>query len=524
MSNAFLKLHDSAIAQGLLDQAPQFGRQLQATTEKFSALARRSSEGSGGEDGHAGSPDHVQEPQTVEPKKAKRKGRRDKSNSVEEVEPQSPPKQPTAWGGYIVTSEPEPVNKTDNLIQPSLSVLSAPLTTTRSAPEYETITLPTSENSSFPFGFNPDSLFPDISYQQPQTPQPSFPSYPTLPLPDSFAYKEVTFGRKLQRVVLQQGYQLVSMPNPPKEIFARVFGFCLLFEPVENIRHRLRVCLERTEQESLNYWQAPFWKLGGAGDHLHHPPFGLETDNRPVGNQGTADRGKHAFGSNNMAMGPFDAKLTEARDKRLDPRMRITLPGFQGDFYDSEEVELYLQSRGINILPGQDFVTAEVDEASFSDADVQPLTLFNDTSPVAAGVFGASSSELDAITGLQSLCQASAYANTNHSSTLSPSHSSSGGASSSGSASLATTMADMSDVWPMSGLLPATTAEEDLNNLFAQTSSSAPRDFGSGGLLAFAGTDTSSSTSRRKKLVTLDVNVFIRGMCLSMMVWRVVMR
>ncbi|MBE3041258.1 hypothetical protein IMZ48_01460, partial [Candidatus Bathyarchaeota archaeon] len=41
MSRAFITLHDSAAAQGLLSTAPEFARQLRATTERFAALAQR---------------------------------------------------------------------------------------------------------------------------------------------------------------------------------------------------------------------------------------------------------------------------------------------------------------------------------------------------------------------------------------------------------------------------------------------------------------------------------------------------
>src|SRR6266699_5557276 len=44
MSNAFMRLHDFAVSQGLLDRMPEFGEQLRSTTEKFLTLARRSSD------------------------------------------------------------------------------------------------------------------------------------------------------------------------------------------------------------------------------------------------------------------------------------------------------------------------------------------------------------------------------------------------------------------------------------------------------------------------------------------------
>ena len=40
MSNIFISLYDYAISKGLLQREPEFGQQLQSTTERFLALAK----------------------------------------------------------------------------------------------------------------------------------------------------------------------------------------------------------------------------------------------------------------------------------------------------------------------------------------------------------------------------------------------------------------------------------------------------------------------------------------------------
>src|ERR1700710_134287 len=42
MSNIFISLYDFAIGKGLLQREPEFGQQLQSTTERFLALAKQS--------------------------------------------------------------------------------------------------------------------------------------------------------------------------------------------------------------------------------------------------------------------------------------------------------------------------------------------------------------------------------------------------------------------------------------------------------------------------------------------------
>ncbi|ROW08314.1 hypothetical protein VMCG_03204 [Cytospora schulzeri] len=477
MGNAFMQLHDFAVNMGLLEQAPEFARELRATTEKFLSLARKSSE-DGDHDGQSDSP-------TQEADRSPRRARKEKSSSPEVIGIQVPSEQAVLpWGGYLVRTEPD--------ILPAVTVpdLSNGIPTTTHAPlDYEIITMPTPENASFPFGLHQDSVFPDI-FGQTQLPTAyQLPPLSALPLPSSLASTESTFGRRLQRSALERGYQLITMANPPKERFAKVFGFCMLFEPLDKIRERLRASLDRTRAESLNYWQTPFWALGGAGQHQ----IQQDPSRGRVGNQGTEDHLKHAFSGG---------------DKKIDPRMRIRLPGFQGDFYDAEEVELYLQSRGVAIQPGQDYLTTQVDVASFE---------------------GSGARENQAVPGLDDWPQSidDAFDLRPSSATLTPPSLSPGTGSATDSTSL--TMSDMpstSNAWSAhDGSTPSGigTLQSQFPDFFAGGNNSAQG--GLGGHVStstFAGITASDigTPENRKTLVTLDVNAFIkeigsRAVCLG---------
>lgn len=474
MGNAFMRLHDVAVNLGLLEQAPDFARELRATTEKFLSLARRSSE-DGGQDGQS-------EGSTREADRCPRRGRREKSSSPDVIEAQ-PPWGQTAppWGGYMLRTEPETISAVP---VPDLSLI---IPTPNHEPlDYEVITMPTLENASFPFGLHQDSLFPDI-FSQAQVPTAS-PLPPALPLPSSLASGESTFGRRLQRTALERGYQLLTMANPPKERFAKVFGFCMLFEPLDKIRSRIRASLDKNRAESLDYWQTPFWALGGAGQHQ----IRQDRSQGPVGNQGTEDHLKHGFGGgHHFGLGPFDAKTAETRDSKIDPRMRITMPGFRGDFYDAAEVELYLQSRGVAIQPGQDYLTTQVDVASFEGG----------------GPRGQQSGP-----GVDDWPQSIDAAFDFPSPSASP-----GTGSGTDSASL--TMSDLpgsNSAWPVhDGGAPS--GMGDLQSQFPgyfTAGTPAPRGLGDGAsTLAFASVTTGDNVTpeNRKRLVTLDVNAFIRG-------------
>lgn len=234
---------------------------------------------------------------------------------------------------------------------------------------YEIITQPTPDNASFPFYASMESQSQDNYLYHISTHSP----YSNLSAPRSYASHERTFGRRLQRSTLESGLKLVSMSNPPPERYAAVFGFCLLFESRDAILCRLAAGLSRTQQQSLDYWKVPFTNLGGTG--LHFPNNGYSesssgdaSGNRdlPIGNQGTyeIDKPQNVTG---FSMGPFDPQIEFTRRERLDSRMRITCQGFEGEFFDSDEIEMYLRQVGITIPQHAEFVEAEIDIGDLRD-------------------------------------------------------------------------------------------------------------------------------------------------------------
>ncbi|KAL8284567.1 hypothetical protein RB600_009131 [Gaeumannomyces tritici] len=403
MSHAFMALHDFAVQRGLLDTRPDFGDRLRSTTERFVALARKTAEVGAVED----------EADAPEPAGADNAGRKTKaragtpsSEEVEEVpratdrpsvgasalpQQQQQPQQ-MLYGGFVVSQEYVP-----NLdaSMPNYGFGDAVLGGNLDLDvgiggsawnELETITQPTMDNASFPL--TEDQIF-SIMGGGTTAAAPSPLPHPALPSPPrTYAASESTFGRRLQRFAVERALSLISMPNPPPLRLVRVFGFCLPFESADDIRRRLSSALSRPQGQSMFYWQYPFHHLGGAGSHF--PPgtvsstptdparFGAAptVDTRTqqqqqqqqrsfaVGNQGTADVMRPRNGAG-FGMGPFTQPVSESGSSHLDARQRIKVPGFEGDFYDSDEVELWLRRRGVDIAPAQDYVTTEVDLSAF---------------------------------------------------------------------------------------------------------------------------------------------------------------
>lgn len=353
MSNAFLQLHDFAVASGLLDKMPEFGRQLRETTEKFLSLARDASDDDP-KDGESAAGSNSNTP--VSP--AGGHGQDAGSDGSEQSGRYEATATPTEKGSITrlscgLTISHEPVEEADFTQDLSTNFTQPP------AAPYEVVTYPTLANASFSFqappSFDPLNNLPISS------------PWAFLPAPTSYSAMEMTFGRRLQRYALERALILICMPNAPQESINRVFGFCLLIETVDAIKRRLRRQLGHSAQENLSNWQFPFFHLGGAGTHIDTPSAATAEGQR-FGNQGTLDILKPRE-TTGFSTGPFSADITGVRDQGLDKDMRISaVPGFEGEYFDCDETEMYLYQRGVIIPPGADVITADIDPSRFSEA------------------------------------------------------------------------------------------------------------------------------------------------------------
>lgn len=348
MSRAFMSLYDAAVAQGLLDSAPEFGRELQATTERFVALARRAGDAEsvdGG--GSVGSERLSDEPEAAWP--AEGHARSVSGDLALGAGPTSPEQ-------TVGSTWAEPRNATY-----PLGDIMAPSTSR----DYRA----TNEPRPTDIVVRPAPLITQLG-----TSHGAPPGVPPPIAPPTHSHQERTFGRRLQRSALEQGLLLLHLPSPPPHVYAGVFGFCLLFESRSEIVERITDAISRSPRRTLDCWDRPFWHLGGAGSFfgfVRGADFsdastssgGHSTPSPPIGNQGS--EGLCPASGVSSATGPFGAAVEETRDLRVDRRMRMLVPGFEGDFFDPDEVEVFLRRRGVYIPPASDFVTAEIDVGDF---------------------------------------------------------------------------------------------------------------------------------------------------------------
>lgn len=281
MSREFHRFYDLVMAEGLLDATSEVAQRFKAVTENFMRL-------SGGNTGEAGYISPEDERTTVVDDF---QGRND-AGTGSSAEGQSPQKS-MPESNHSGQQNVVPVQETDP----------------DAINSYEVVAQATPDNASFPL-YGAMEVVPNLSgFASINSP------FATLPLTSSLSYHELSFGRRLQRRTTERGLFLASMPNPPPERYAAVFGFSLLFESRDSIMRRL--------SQQLANMVMPFQDQA------------------------------------NTQKGPFEEKM--------DQRIRLTF-GFEKEFLNADEVEMYLHERGIIIPQQVEFVDAEVDVNDLSDA------------------------------------------------------------------------------------------------------------------------------------------------------------
>ncbi|KAK3349859.1 hypothetical protein B0T25DRAFT_570463 [Lasiosphaeria hispida] len=474
MSNAFMQLHDFAMNAGILDRIPEFGRHLRLTTERFLSLARQASE-DGAKDDDAGNGSVHNSDGPAEHAKSS-------SPEVADVVPttatEKPKGQTILYGGVMVSHEP--LSEID-LLHDFASDYVPP---TSSALDFEVITQPTLENASFPFGSTPEFDFASFSSPSPYSP---------LPLPKTYTSQEATFGRRLHRFATERALFLISMPYPNLDRFNEVFGFCLLIETRDVIHARLRRTVGRNIQENLSNWQYPFYHLGGAGTHFDADDMAAQR----ARNEDTIDVLK-PNSTAGFSTGPFTPDIVGVQENALDKGMRMDLSGFRDDFFDCDEVELYLHHRGIIIPPGADHITAEIDPANLGNGPAAPPS-YSATTPS----FAALTAPTGALPDHNPFAPRNSRSNASSTSSLSPAP----------STEVASTAAQQpsSVAWSF-GAGQASLVDPLLSGVFSGTSHGSYMAMAAATTSGVSGPASSSapSASPRRETVAVDVNLLIQ--------------
>lgn len=185
----------------------------------------------------------------------------------------------------------------------------------------------------------------------------------SLPNPKSYASQEASFARRLMRSSLEEGYRLMTNPNTNPEEIRRRCRFSLCFTDSSRIVHRMKTMLERTATQNLELWNVPQYHLGGAG--LHYPRVGIDSAGVPP-----------EWWAKQAPIGPLppptpDNPMPNSRIEDIVERVE-----YGGEWFDSNDVEQYLRSRGL-YLDGQSSiveVTGEESITALNDSQVPSAT------------------------------------------------------------------------------------------------------------------------------------------------------
>lgn len=179
---------------------------------------------------------------------------------------------------------------------------------------------------------------------EPANPYPVEAPFPSLneplPPPVTYSFQESSFARRLLRSTVEAAVRLLTDPNSRREDIFRFCRFTFTWVTRARCLAKLKSLLATTTRESLEVWAAPQWHLGGSG--LHYPRSGLDAGSFPP--PGWAAR---------EPMGPRRAMNVETPlDPSLDINAIVKLMGLEGDWFDSNDVEQYLRTKGV-FLDGQ---------------------------------------------------------------------------------------------------------------------------------------------------------------------------
>ncbi|KAJ4366192.1 hypothetical protein N0V83_007827 [Neocucurbitaria cava] len=398
MNKTFLRLNESALQSGLLQLNPGLAQEFKHVTETFSNLAKTANEGR-----YDGDEEHEEGAENVAEESS---GTQHHSQllSQPKAEPQS-----VGWG-YSVMDSPgktDPLRLThtqpDNyfshlagdygqsgsstslvrrrhftvgdMLDQSRNLQNSSLyqaTRSQPHPELPFGILDLQPNNPFTppnshiFSVNiptPEITPPSTRLSTPPLHLPSPQSTNSLPPITTYSFEETTFARRLTRAAIETGFQLLSSANPRPAAVNYVFKLSLPYFTKEQLRARFKMMLSKTTNEELDWWEAPFIHLGGAG--THYPRRDALGHIVQIKNSWTV-----------RPLGPLERRMTRlesVEDGRWEDLDGVDLTGFEGEWFDAHDVQGYLEEQyACKLDPKSSFSACVIDDEGVSEAATTP--------------------------------------------------------------------------------------------------------------------------------------------------------
>jgi hypothetical protein len=340
MNKSFLEFHDNAIDSGLVLSKPSLAQLLKATTEEFVSLAKIASIDS----------DHEEEAVNIAELEHSNNTTKPSSNTLDfqnfgQSQDLAGDQYPLGFG---LTFDGNDGSDADVEELPQY----IPTDTATSAALVET-------NDTLKEWFFPSN------YQQlnAEAPIPAFTFESLLPpiqkplkasVPYTYSFQETTFARRLHRLCLERAFRLLTNPDIDREYIERAFRLTFAFSNRKRMLARFQELLKRKAGESLENWNVPFFRVGGAGTHFPR----LDAHGEPIYPPNIFSPAR-AFGP--LALPTAETPRDEATIEQL-----LESIGFGGVWFDSHDVEGYLRSKGIHLDGQSSFV--EIDPLAIEHA------------------------------------------------------------------------------------------------------------------------------------------------------------
>jgi hypothetical protein len=353
MNSAFLRLYDFASSQGILQREPDFARQLQATTQRVLELSKAAAADQSSHDDDSSHTDEKNLDNQVTVVKSESK--RSKSQTLSPPEKVIPILGRSAWGND------SPSHGEEYSFQQTFNQMPLP---NQLPVEGQIDSLPNLDDGNFVCELTEadiNQLRDEAAGMNPYQFNLGLGNDQVLTSPTSFASLETSFARRLHRTSNERGFRLLTNPHSSPLILKRVFGFSLLFRTKEQLLASLVEKMERTSGKGLlNLWSAPFVHVGGSGTYYPLPEEDISSNLMPKVRTG-------------RSMGPLTNNAMSAREKHMIDNFTCSAEGFEGKYFDANDVESYLRGKGIDIAPHTEYVTVNLDMVSLEGMPAAPV-------------------------------------------------------------------------------------------------------------------------------------------------------
>jgi hypothetical protein len=383
MNKTFLNFNDRAVASGVLQMSPELGRELKAATEQFILLAKASGSQSGDE--HSDSEMEevpVRKPSKTSPRDVDMEHHNSFSTSASSHSPEPQTDAVDIGMGYSLmfdesTSTQAPTTPVhvssrefNNAMQMHNATTLGRYDDTMANFGLFQYSAPTSSGTMLAVAAPSDSQYQQYNVQVPSPSEINVPSLvKSIPGDYTYSFQETTFARRLQRAALERGFHLLSNAEQRPHAYNRVFKLSLMYHSRDNLIAKFRAALARSPGHAIETYQTPFIHLGGAGMHY---------------NTGRVHNGYV------VKPGPLQRQVTlESVDGTgVSQEIEFDLSEYEGEWFDSNDVEGYLESKGLHIDPQSTFVEGQIetDIVASSQGSPAPADIFSSPSPSPSGL------------------------------------------------------------------------------------------------------------------------------------------